>query len=453
MLDYALKNAFDYAFFIDSDIVLHPKTLLHLVSRKKDIVSNIFWTKWVPWGAPMPQVWLQDENLFYKKEWGEFYTKQEIKQKNKDFVENLKIPGIYSVGGLGACTLISRHALAQGVSFSLLDNVSFWGEDRHFCIRAKALNLDLYVDTVYPAYHIYREEYLVGVNDFIKNGFSFEMFQGFKSSRWKRCLYTWGKVLQKLKQLKKKFKSYIKTKLTLKKTNVNRNNNKIVLSMVVHNEGSRYLRKMLSHAVQYVDEVLIIDDASTDNTVAVCEEILKNVPHKIIINKNSMFANEYKLRMKQWKETVKLNPGWILNLDADEIFEDSIIEKMPFMVRNKNVDAYAFRLYDMWNETQYRDDSYWHAHDHYTPYLIRYFKSFRPHFKKTRQHCGRFPKNIWRLQHINSDIRLKHYGWADEESRINKYQRYKQLDKECRYGIKEQYESILDKNPNLVDFK
>ena len=104
------------------------------------------------------------------------------------------------MGGLGACTLISCHALAQGVSFSLLDNVSFWGEDRHFCIRAKALNLDLYIDTVYPAYHIDRKEYLVGANDFIKNGFSFEMFQGFKSSRWKRCLYTWGKVLQKLKQ-------------------------------------------------------------------------------------------------------------------------------------------------------------------------------------------------------------------------------------------------------------
>ena len=30
-----------------------------------------------------------------------------------------------------------------------------FGEDRHFCIRAAALGLSLYVDTHYPAYHIY----------------------------------------------------------------------------------------------------------------------------------------------------------------------------------------------------------------------------------------------------------------------------------------------------------
>src|SRR5690606_16569030 len=37
-------------------------------------------------------------------------------------------------------------------------NISFWGEDRHFCIRAQALGFDLFVDTNYPAFHIYRED-------------------------------------------------------------------------------------------------------------------------------------------------------------------------------------------------------------------------------------------------------------------------------------------------------
>src|SRR5690606_16148011 len=49
------------------------------------------------------------------------------------------------------------------VSFSEIKNLSFWGEDRHFCIRAAALGLSLYVDTNYPAYHIYRESDLEGV--------------------------------------------------------------------------------------------------------------------------------------------------------------------------------------------------------------------------------------------------------------------------------------------------
>lgn len=61
------------------------------------------------------------------------------------------------VGGLGACTLIRRKALLAGVSFKQLSNLSFWGEDRHFCIRAQALGLSLFVDTHHPAFHLYRE--------------------------------------------------------------------------------------------------------------------------------------------------------------------------------------------------------------------------------------------------------------------------------------------------------
>jgi SRSO17 transposase len=62
--------------------------------------------------------------------------------------------------------LISRTALEAGVNFSRISNLSFWGEDRHFCIRAAALGLQLFVDTHYPAYHIYRDSDLEGVKSF-----------------------------------------------------------------------------------------------------------------------------------------------------------------------------------------------------------------------------------------------------------------------------------------------
>ena len=47
-------------------------------------------------------------------------------------------------------------------------------------------------------------------------------------------------------------------------------------------------------------------------------------------------------------------------------------------------------------------------------------------------------------------LRLKHYGWAKAEDRRAKYLRYQQLDPECKFGWREQYESILDENSNLV---
>ena len=43
-----------------------------------------------------------------------------------------------------------------------------FGEDRHFCIRAAALGFTLYVDTHYPAYHIYRESDLHNAKLFLQ---------------------------------------------------------------------------------------------------------------------------------------------------------------------------------------------------------------------------------------------------------------------------------------------
>lgn len=80
----------------------------------------------------------------------------------------MRIPGIYEVGGLGACTLISQHAIKAGVSYNQIRNISYWGEDRHFCIRAAALGIPLFVDTHYPALHLYRDSDLSKVEDFIK---------------------------------------------------------------------------------------------------------------------------------------------------------------------------------------------------------------------------------------------------------------------------------------------
>ncbi|WFR64585.1 hypothetical protein P9222_10920 [Paenibacillus amylolyticus] len=164
ILQYARDKDYDAVFLIDSDLVLHPRTLEQLVSSGKDIVSNIFWTRWQPDAREMPQVWLQDEYALYRRG-GKTLDGTEVEDEGTQttaFLNQLRIPGCYEVGGLGACTLIRKNVLAAGVSYDQIPNVSFWGEDRHFCIRAQALGFCLFVDTHYPAYHIYRLSELPG---------------------------------------------------------------------------------------------------------------------------------------------------------------------------------------------------------------------------------------------------------------------------------------------------
>lgn len=228
---------------------------------------------------------------------------------------------------------------------------------------------------------------------------------------------------------------------------------KLTLSMIVKNEENRFLSQALLHHKQFIDNAVIIDDGSTDKTVELCKECLKDIPCKIIQNSKSQFANEVNLRKQQWEETTATDPTWILNLDADELFEDSIVHQIDDILQQTDHDAIYFRLYDMWSDTHYREDQYWSAHQRYRPFLIRYNPQLPYIWHETPQHCGRFPINISLFSYLCHPAKLKHFGWAKPEDRKMKYERYMKLDPDARYGWKEQYESILDEDPALIPWE
>jgi len=390
LIEEAINGFYDYIFFIDSDLILHPETINQLISRKVDIISNIFWTSWQPNTKPMPNVWQSDE-------YNMFVNKSNPGKESQEFLEQITKPGYYEVGGLGACTLISRAAIVNGCRFAKIPNITFWGEDRHFCVRANALGFKLHVETTYPAYHIYRDSDLDGITNFI-----------------------------------------------------NPIQPSITLSMIVKNESLRYLAVVLESVKNQITNAVIIDDGSSDSTVSMIAGILRDIPYSIIHNNNSKFSNEIELRKQQWEETIKVNPEWILTIDADEIVDGDIIN----LVRNTNKNALYFRLFDMWSRSEYRSDNYWKAHQYYRPFLIKYDPNIQYIWKETAQHCGRHPININQLEYeLSNNVNIKHYGWSQREDREKKYQRYKELDPESKFGWKEQYESIMDENPNLVVYQ
>jgi GT2 family glycosyltransferase len=170
ILKEAREGGYDYLFTVDSDILLCPKTLLHLIQRKKDIISEIFWTRWLENDDEFPQVWVSNFVRSYEEEWSPVeLPNDEKRRREKLFFKMLRKPGLYQVGGLGACTLISKKVLLSSVSYKKIPNIDFLGEDRHFCIRAVVLGFELFVDTVYPAFHIFRKESMDKAIEFEKN--------------------------------------------------------------------------------------------------------------------------------------------------------------------------------------------------------------------------------------------------------------------------------------------
>lgn len=226
---------------------------------------------------------------------------------------------------------------------------------------------------------------------------------------------------------------------------------KLTLMMLVRNEAGRYLRQVLDAADRYVDEMVIVDDASTDETPVICESYRKA---RVIRNSTPGFHNEVTLRKLCWAETVKTNPDWILALDADEVFEDRTEREIDRLLDTPGVDAWAFRLYDFWGSKEYyRDDACWQAHHQYQIYLLRNLPVVSE-WRETPLHCGRIPTNVLCTHRVaDSSIRLKHFGWANKAEHRAKFERYMQADPEGKYGVMAQYLSILDEKPHLVKWE
>lgn len=465
-INIALDEGYDYLFLVDSDLYLDPKTLIHLLSLRKDIVSEVYWTRWKPELIPLPQVWLKDQYTLYASSRGETLSEVEINRRTLNFFQMLLNRGTYKVGGLGACTLISRNALKRGVSFREIYNLGLTGEDRHFCVRAAAMGLELYADTHYPPFHIYRESEL-------------EKLQEYKENLARTKSQTPVIPTQNLHVPICSTESLNSDKASLADKNIadpdnfyvghdlNRtfecpkapltdgiptvNPGKITLAMLVRNESDRYLEMVLKQAVDYIDHAVILDDASEDNTTELCQEILQQIPLTLHTNKIALFHNEIILRKQLWEMAIKTQPEWIIILDADEMFEEDAPKQIrDLLTHSSTIDYYSFRLFDMWTETHYREDQLWQAHKWYRPFAIRYIPEFQAKWQETPQHCGRFPKNIIDLQGVTNPLRIKHLGWLKPQDRLKKYYRYKQLDPHGTYGNLEQYLSILDPNPNLV---
>lgn len=232
-----------------------------------------------------------------------------------------------------------------------------------------------------------------------------------------------------------------------------RSGNRVTAFMQVRNEADRYLESVLRDLSEYVDEIVIVDDASTDDTVKLCRSFPK--VSRIVELSESHFNRETELKIILWQAACASGPDWLLAIDADELFEDRMKQEITTLVDQDRYDWVAFRMYDFWGgTTHYREDDLWQLHKRYTITLVRYLPGYYYFLPTMNHHSPRLPLSYAALPGHQSDIRIKHYGWAgSEEERYRKYLRYREHDPEGIWGSLAQYESILDPKPHLVEWK
>lgn len=150
LIHLARNQGYDFLFLLDAPICLHKKTLLHLMAQKKDIIGEICYARNKQKLVPT-NVWLQDDGHLYTQEMTDELSKKDVKQRSDAFCAQLHDPGVYEVGGVDHCVLMSRKVLSTDIGFSPIYNLTFKRVGVHFCLRAMALAFDLFVDSKYPA--------------------------------------------------------------------------------------------------------------------------------------------------------------------------------------------------------------------------------------------------------------------------------------------------------------
>ena len=104
----------------------------------------------------------------------------------------------------------------------------------------------------------------------------------------------------------------------------------ISLSMIVKNE-EKHLRECLESVRDIVDEIVLVDTGSTDNTVKIAKEFEAKIFHFDWIN-NFAAARNFSLS--------NCKGDWILYLDADERLSEKSIKDLKLLTANKKKAAY-----------------------------------------------------------------------------------------------------------------
>lgn len=182
---------------------------------------------------------------------------------------------------------------------------------------------------------------------------------------------------------------------------------KISAHTLVKNE-ERFIWFSINSIIDYVDEVLLWDTGSTDDTIQIIKELKKTYPSKIKVNfLGSVDIREFtQIRQEMIHET---NSDWIIIVDGDEVWwDDKIKETTRLMRENKTLQTIVNEYRNLVGDIYHFQDpkaSYYKFDGKKGPYTIRAISlrnikglnANKPHGKQ-----GYFDKNGVLVQDLNS---------------------------------------------------
>jgi len=204
---------------------------------------------------------------------------------------------------------------------------------------------------------------------------------------------------------------------------------RLVASLVVHNELSRYLESCLDSLLEFCDEIRVLDDHSTDGTTEWLEGQGDGAIHTLRKGSEGFYSHEGRVRQMLLQWTLDASPTHILSIDADEFIADG--PALRKALRNQpDQEVWTIEMQEIWkadeNALWIRSDGGWRSHN--APILFRVPESLPSSFGIADKAlaCGREPVYVRKQfsKALRTGTEILHFGWTNESERRARYERY-----------------------------
>jgi glycosyltransferase involved in cell wall biosynthesis len=201
---------------------------------------------------------------------------------------------------------------------------------------------------------------------------------------------------------------------------------RLTTAMLVRNEAApdRYLRRVIEHCKTFSDDIVVLDDASTDETPKVAEALGCHVARRTS-GDGFWGVAETPLRKTLWELGSRVaSDGWLLICDADMLLQGDV----RALCASWDAAAWAFPLVDLWDsEETFRVDGPWGFGPRpwlFRPSALREVAQW-PETRST--HVGHAPLNFGAAGPTfvaPPDVFWKHLSYLKREHRLTKLQAY-----------------------------
>ena len=205
-----------------------------------------------------------------------------------------------------------------------------------------------------------------------------------------------------------------------------------ILAMYRIKNEDRWIEKSLEAISEICQEIVILDDDSSDDTVKIC----KSFPSVVDIHeqKNLSF-DDTRDKNVLLKMSLRRNPDFIITLDGDEIAMPKMkqILKEDLTILNPQTDIFKIKFLEVRekpNQIRINDRT---ATDFFPKLYKLKNQPKNLHYDEMKfpgnVHCSHIPQNAVGFTNA-AIIRFKvlHYGLYDEKLRLKKFHHYNKLD-------------------------